>query len=107
MLLTKMPDATAGSALSAFTTKLQSLVEPLRQTLTHDQGRVTAWHAKLSAATNVRIYFCDPHSPWQRGTCENTNGLLRQYPPKGLDLSVYKTTSIQLRTTSTHDRVPH
>ncbi|RQS69210.1 IS30 family transposase [Burkholderia sp. Bp8963] len=89
VLLAKMPDATAASALAAFTTKLQSLVEPLRQTLTYDQGREMARHAELSAATNVRVYFCDPHSPWQRGTCENTNGLLRQYLPKGTDLSIY------------------
>ncbi|WP_412524075.1 IS30 family transposase [Burkholderia sp. S-53] len=89
VLLAKMPDATAASALAAFTTKLQSLVEPLRQTLTYDQGREMARHAELTAATNVRVYFCDPHSPWQRGTCENTNGLLRQYLPKGTDLSVY------------------
>lgn len=89
VLLVKMPDATAASALAGFTGKLQALVAPLRQTLTYDQGREMARHAELSAATGVRVYFCDPHSPWQRGTCENTNGLLRQYLPKGTDLSVY------------------
>ncbi|WP_454056752.1 IS30 family transposase [Cupriavidus sp. Marseille-Q8015] len=89
VLLVKMPDSTAASALAGFTAKLQSLVAPLRQTLTYDQGPEMARHAELSAATGVRVYFCDPHSPWQRGTCENTNGLLRQYLPKGTDLSVY------------------
>ncbi|ODV44511.1 transcriptional regulator, partial [Cupriavidus sp. UYMMa02A] len=81
VLLVKMSDATAASALAGFTAKLQSLVAPLRQTLTYDQGREMVRHAELSAATGVRVYFCDPHSPWQRGTCENTNGLLRQYLP--------------------------
>ncbi|SCC92773.1 transposase [Thiomonas sp. X19] len=89
VLLAKMPDSTAASALQAFTTKLQSLVAPLRQSMTYDQGREMSRHADLTAATGVRVYFCDPHSPWQRGTCENTNGLLRQYMPKGTDLSVY------------------
>lgn len=88
VLLVKMPDTTAASALVGFTAKLQSLVAPLRQTLTYDQGRETARHTELSAATGVRVYFCDSHSPWQRGACENTNGLLRQYLRKGTDLSV-------------------
>lgn len=89
VLLCKMPDATAQSALAAFTAKLNQIAAPMRQTLTYDQGREMAYHRELAQATNMRVYFCDPHSPWQRGSCENTNGLLRQFLPKGTDLSVH------------------
>jgi IS30 family transposase len=89
VLLAKMEDATAASALAGFSAKLNSIVAPLRQSFTYDQGKEMSRHQELAAATGVNVYFCDPHSPWQRGTCENTNGLLRQYLPKGTDLSVY------------------
>ncbi len=90
VLLAKMDDATAASAREGDTRKLNGIAEPLRQSLTYDQGQEMARHAELTAQTGVKVYFCDPHSPWQRGTCENTNGLLRQYLPKGTDLAVYR-----------------
>jgi len=89
VLLAKLADATADSALAGFTYKLNSIAAPMRKTLTYDQGKEMAHHRQLAAATGIRVYFCDPHSPWQRAGCENINGLLRQYLPKGADLSSY------------------
>ena len=92
LMLVKLPHpnpASAAHVLQAFTDKLSGIAQPMRLSLTYDRGKEMARHRELSANTGIRVYFCDPHSPWQRGTNENTNGLIRQYLPKGTDLSGY------------------
>ena len=81
--------ATAAHVLKAFTDKLNDITQPMRQTLTYDRSTEMAYHQQLSANTGIAVYFCDPHSPWQRGTNENTNGLIRQFLPKGTALYGY------------------
>jgi IS30 family transposase len=87
VLLARMEGATAEAALAGFTCILNRVHMPMRKTLTYDQGKEMSRHKDLTAVTGVAVYFADPHSPWQRGSNENTNGLLRHYLPKGTDLS--------------------
>jgi len=82
-------DHTAATLAEAITAKIPEIPEILRRSLTWDQGKEMALHTQITEATGLPIYFCDPHTPWQRGTSENTNGLLRQYFPKGTDLSFH------------------
>jgi transposase, IS30 family len=89
MLLHLPGDRTAATLAEAMTAKIPQIAAVLRRSLTWDQGKEMALHTAITEATGLPIYFCDPHSPWQRGTNENTNGLLRQYFPKGTDLSFH------------------
>ena len=89
VMLAKMADCSAPAALKGFTTAFAPLNAAERQTLTYDRGKEMALHTKLAESTGLSIYFADPHSPWQRGINENTNGLLRQYLPHAADLSRY------------------
>ncbi len=73
----------------AIVKSIQGLPKHLRKSLTWDQGAEMAQHEELKTDTGIQVYFCDPQSPWQRGSNENTNGLLRQYFPKGTDLSLH------------------
>jgi IS30 family transposase len=92
--LAKMEDATADAAVTAFGSVLNRIDAQQRLSMTYDQGREMAQHERLSEITGVAVYFADPHSPWQRGINENTNGLLRQYFPKGTDLSEFSQTEL-------------
>ena len=88
-IMVKLPSKETSVVVAALTKCIKKLPAQLRQSLTWDRGTELASHKHFTIATNVKVYFCDPHSPWQRGSNENTNGLLRQYLPKGTNLSVH------------------
>jgi IS30 family transposase len=89
VMLLKLPDNTAAAVRSAMSEKILTLPAELRRSVTWDRGKEMSQHVRFTIDTGVQVYFCDPNSPWQRGTNENTNGLLRQYFPKGTDLSAF------------------
>lgn len=96
VLLLHLPDGRSAVSIEAAMRKaVATLPGELRRSITWDQGAEMSTHATFTTATGIPVYFCDPHSPWQRGSNENTNGLLRQYLPKGTDLS--KQTAVDLK----------
>ena len=89
VMLVKVPSKDTATVVAALSQHVRQLPATLRRSLTWDRGLEMAQHKSFTVATNVKVYFCDPQSPWQRGSNENTNGLLRQYLPKKTDLSGY------------------
>jgi IS30 family transposase len=96
VMLVHLPDNHGAEAMrDALTTVIGTLPAHLRRSLTWDQGSEMGRHKAFTTATDMPVYFCDPASPWQRGTNENTNGLLRQYFPKGTDLAQHDATELE------------
>ena len=87
VMLIKVPSRDTAEVVRALSKNVRKLPATLRRSLTWDRGLEMASHKDFTVATDVKVYFCDPQSPWQRGSNENTNGLLRQYFPRGTDLS--------------------
>jgi IS30 family transposase len=105
MMLLHLPDGRGAEQVrDAMTATVETLPAALARSVTWDQGHEMTQHIKFSVETGVPVYFCDPHSPWQRGSNENTNGLLRQYFPKGTDLSVHDAATLQAVADSLNSR---
>ena len=104
VLLTQMNGCTATHGLEGFTRRFNGVKPELRKTFTYDRGSEMARHQELTAATGMKVYFCDPHSPWQRGSNENMNGLVRQYLPKGMDLSTVTPQALAYIESALNDR---
>jgi IS30 family transposase len=104
-MLVHLPDGYKPEQVrDALAEKIQTLPDILRASLTWDQGPEMRDWKQVSVAADIDIYFCDPHAPWQRATNENTNGLLRQYFPKGTDLSIHSAIDLDWVATELNDR---
>jgi IS30 family transposase len=104
-MLVRLPaDHSAQPAGDALISAFIALPPALRRTLTWDQGNEMSRHERIERATGLQIYFAGPHSPWQRGSNENTNGLLRQYFPKGTDLQIWTAEQLALVAAELNDR---
>jgi transposase, IS30 family len=105
VMLVRIPyDRNADRVAHLLAKKMETLPEFLCKSITWDQGKEMAAHAQFTVKTGIEVYFCDPHSPWQRGSNENTNGLLRQYFPKETDLSGYTQTELDAVADELNDR---
>jgi IS30 family transposase len=94
VMLAKVEKKDTETVINALIKQAHKLPRELYKSLTWDRGKEMADHRRFSLATDIDVYFCDPKSPWQRGSNENTNGLLRQYFPKGTDLSIHSQTKL-------------
>ena len=104
VMLAKIDDQTAATVREAIAAQITRLPAHLRRSLTWDRGKEMSQHLQFTVDTDVDVYFCDPHSPWQRGSNENTNGLLRQYFPKGTDLSIHSQDDLDAAAYSLNNR---
>lgn len=104
VMLVKVDNKQTQTVVGALIKQARKLPKELRRSLTWDRGHEMAQHKRFSLATDIKVYFCDPHSPWQRGSNENTNGLLRQYFPKGEDMSHYSQAELNAIASEVNER---
>ena len=104
VMLVKVAGQDTETVVNALIKNARKLPQELYKSLTWDRGKEMAGHKRFTLATDIQVYFCDPRSPWQRGSNENTNGLLRQYLPKGIDISSYSQAKLNAVTRQLNER---